>query len=215
MTSYCHSLLSKGKYEFLCPVEGCDQVWEYFMVSHVACLTDAEKAEFEKKITENYLARAGGFQQCPGCSTWCYRADRNNIRVHCTFCSKQLKNTYDFCWSCHRQWKTSGTEVCGNRDCDGKDPRQRILSSAPTKEINGISGCPSIRACPDCGLLIHHERGCRRMTCSNCETKFCFICLKLGECSLFSKKCEVSPIQNLADDGGKQATAEQASCIVL
>lgn len=55
----------------------------------------------------------------------------------------------------------------------------KVLAEAPVEKIAHTTA-PKIRACPKCGKLIEHDtQGCRRVTCSHCNTDFCFICLKV------------------------------------
>lgn len=42
----------------------------------------------------------------------------------------------------------------------------------------GVSDCPKIRACPECGVLIEYESECKHMDCAVCKHRFCFLCLK-------------------------------------
>src|SRR6218665_279448 len=153
MTSYCQSVLSRGQFKFYCPSVdeagkgNCNREWDYFLVRHVACLSTDEMKEFEKKISDNYLKKADGIQICPGCKTWCFKGDDTGNYVRCPLCRK------NFCWACLRDWfGSSNGQSCGNSDCDGRDSRTRILSNCPTKEIKGCLACPTMRACPKCGM---------------------------------------------------------------
>ncbi|KAK3581886.1 hypothetical protein CHS0354_024197 [Potamilus streckersoni] len=202
LTALCRSLLDAGRYEFRCPYKKetyCGQIWDYIIVRKLAVLTEKEQEYFETKLSENYLRKAMGIQDCPKCGSFCERRDNKNIRVTCILCSKGQRFPYDFCWYCLRPWLSAGARECGNPMCDGKDPRLKILKKACNKEIVGVKNCPSVRACPACGCLIEHERACKHMTC-RCGTKFCFICLKVAvnglyQCGSFNTKCEIAPIQ--------------------
>ncbi|XP_069109325.1 uncharacterized protein [Argopecten irradians] len=93
-----------------------------------------------------------------------------------------------------------GNSNYGNDVCTDEDPILKILKEAPLKEIVGLKGCPSIRACPKCGSLIEHIKDCKHMVCV-CGQEFCFICLnKPGAysnycCGFF--KCTIAPIQDM------------------
>src|ERR1700761_8533913 len=76
LTSYCKSILDSGHFRFACPavlsITSCDTLtcnreWPFFVVRHVACLTPDEEEKFEKKISQNYLLKKQGIEQCPGC----------------------------------------------------------------------------------------------------------------------------------------------------
>lgn len=206
LTAYCRSLLTTGKFEFRCPYKAaptdpfCDQLWEFFIVKQLAVLTKAEIKEFETKIAENYLWKAVGIQECPGCRSFCERQNKKDRRVVCPICTKQKKRSFDFCWYCLKPWLTKDTTNCGNASCTGQDPRIRILKTCPTKVVVGVLNCPDVRACPKCGLLIQHKDACKHMECP-CKQRFCFICLKKAneqgryQCGSYNTKCEVAPRQ--------------------
>ncbi|KAL3870585.1 hypothetical protein ACJMK2_038635 [Sinanodonta woodiana] len=200
LTAYCRSLLTAGKYEFRCPYNEpyCGELWDYITVRKLAVLTTEEKEYFEINLSNNYLKRALGIQECPKCSSYCQRQDKKNPRVVCLICSKGQTIRYEFCWYCRKVWSTSGTKDCGNPSCDGTDSRLKVLQKARLKTINGVQ-CPAVRACPACGLLIEHKEACKHMTCI-CKQKFCFICLKQAvngtfQCGTSNAKCEVAPTQ--------------------
>ncbi len=203
MTSYSLSVLTDGGYRFLCPYIGplttnkCNYEWEYFLVRHVACLSDEDMQSFETRICENYVRRSNGIQKCPGCQVFCMRQDCKNNRVRCILCTKEKGKAFEFCWSCLHEWKI-GSSKCSNPECDGIDPRIRYLRNCPQTTINGVT-CPSLRGCPKCGILIQHTQGCKHMICK-CTHNFCFVCLepkKDGKypCGSYRDPCSVAPIQ--------------------
>lgn len=206
LTTFCRSLLTAGKFEFRCPYKAnpgdpfCDHLWEFFVVKKLAVLTKEEIKEFEIKICENYLWKAVGIQHCPGCSSFCERRNKKDRRVVCPICTKDKKESYDFCWYCLKPWLTSSTTECGNASCTGQDPRLKILKTCPTKTVVGVPMCPDVRACPKCGLLIQHKDACKQMECP-CKQKFCFICLTVAnesgryQCGSWNTKCVVAPRQ--------------------
>lgn len=203
MKDYCLSRVQEGRHIFPCPASNCKRVWEYFLVRHVACFDDATRSDIEKRVTEHYIAQGRGFQQCPGCNMWCFPANTGDLRLRCPACSVGKK--YDFCWACQNEWKNTGSlSNCGNEGCDGKDPRLRILAKAEKMPIDNIPGCPSIRACPKCGMLINLRQGCRHVACRTCGTDFCFICLKRWRSEIdnrtISSRCPIAPVQTTLID---------------
>ncbi|XP_060565936.1 uncharacterized protein DDB_G0292642-like [Ruditapes philippinarum] len=206
LTAFCRSLLTAGKFEFRCPYKAstdapfCDQIWEFFTVKRLAVLTSEEMKEFETKVTENYLRKAVGIQECPKCESFCERRNKADQRVICPICTRKKGKLYEFCWFCLRSWLTSDTKDCGNFGCTGKDPRLRIIENCPKKMVVEVPNCPAIRACPTCGLLIEHKEQCKQMQCP-CGQKFCFICLKKAntagryQCGAWNFKCTVAPVQ--------------------
>ncbi|XP_064142468.1 uncharacterized protein LOC111748323 isoform X2 [Loxodonta africana] len=139
--------------------------------------------------------------QCPSCKSLVERKELTTIRVLCTVCTSTLRATYEFCWQCLRAWKGAGTpsDHCANVGC--KDPNLEVLASCTTKDLPGseICACPSIRACPTCGLLIEHKEKCKYVVCSRCQVEFCFACLELARACQATKagawfKCCAKPL---------------------
>ena len=207
MTSYAKSLVDEGKYRFICPHvspsgEHCDREWPYFLVRHVACLDNDELTWLETRITENFIQKDQGIQQCPGCNSWCFRGDTKSNQVQCIYCPKIGKagTQAEFCWACLKPWKGADNKDCCNAECDGLDPRLRYLRDCPTRTIIGVS-CPSVRACPTCGILIDHKGGCKHISCTVCKTNFCFLCLLppnvkgQWQCGGYISPCVVAPVQ--------------------
>lgn len=210
LTAYCRSLISAGKCQLFCPYIDrdngtyCGKIWEYYTVRKLAVLTPEEKEEFERKLSENFMRKASGIQECPKCTSYCIRKNKKDRRVKCLFCSKD-GSTYEFCWYCLGKWSNPrSTSSCGNAACSGEDPRLKILREAEKKKIVGLADCPSIRACPKCGMLIYHTRACKHMVCI-CGQKFCFICLKKAvdgkyQCGTYNSHCKIAPIQVVMPD---------------
>ncbi|XP_066282912.1 uncharacterized protein [Branchiostoma lanceolatum] len=204
LTTYCESLLSAGKYIFKCPYisptgEYCGKEWSYLEVRRLAVLTADEKKQFETKISDNYLRKGMGIQECPKCHSMCERVDKKDKRVVCPLCSARDGVEYHFCWFCLHEWIGIGIDKCDNDDCSGEDKRLKILRDCKRKAIVGVAGCPAIRACLECGMLIEHDRACKHMACI-CGQKFCFICLKPTEegryqCGTYNSPCEVADVQ--------------------
>lgn len=204
LTAYCRSLLSAGKFQFLCPYiklnVRCNKEWTYIEVRRFGVLSSDEQKVFETKISENYLRKAMGIQECPGCHSLCEKISKKDKRLICRICTKEKGRRFDFCWTCLHEWKSSGTEKCGNEECDGEDPRLRTLRDDSTKKVIGVE-TPGTRACPSCGTLISHIEACKHMICP-CGTNFCFICLNVRDgpdgswdCGSFNTKCEPAPRQ--------------------
>ena len=92
----------------------CGKEWDYVDVRRLAVLTQDEKREFEKKLSENYLRKAIGVQECIRCNSFCKRVSKKDQNVRCPLCTKKDKKAYDFCWFCLHEWKGSvGNKTCG------------------------------------------------------------------------------------------------------
>uniref|UniRef100_A0A3B4TQL8 RING-type domain-containing protein n=1 Tax=Seriola dumerili TaxID=41447 RepID=A0A3B4TQL8_SERDU len=135
--------------------------------------------------------------QCPGCST-SVRKETSNLSVRCAVCTANRGRVYEFCWQCLREWKGPAprSDRCENDGCCNES--LKALKNCPDitfESVTGVTGCPSIRACPTCGSLVEHSRKhCRNIVCPRCGSQFCFVCLKpTGGC--YSAQCPVAPRQ--------------------
>uniref|UniRef100_A0A8C6SJW4 RING-type domain-containing protein n=1 Tax=Neogobius melanostomus TaxID=47308 RepID=A0A8C6SJW4_9GOBI len=160
LTRWCQRQLNQGKSKLECGV--CNTKWSLDEVFKMALLTDEEKTSFESILFKNF---------CPGCKSQIMRKDPNNLRVRCPRCTADRGAAFDFCWQCLKDWK--GPAYHSNH-CDNEGCVCDALVTLKTckviefKQVDGVAGCPSIRACPRCGTLV----------------EFCFVCLKLTkDCS--------------------------------
>ena len=205
LTSWCRSILNDSGHQFLCPL--CKQEWSYSLIRQVASLTESDLEYFDVQITTNRLQSAPGFQRCPGCMIWCYREVTNtaiNERAQCPVCTvARYGVAYHFCWQCLQDWKGPIDGMyCGNGTCIlGSDPRIQYLASRPSKTIGKVPGCPTVRGCPKCGILLEHTDACKHMDCKSCKHKFCFVCLKSPNaqgqwpCGSHQDVCTIAPCQ--------------------
>ncbi|KAM6949304.1 LOW QUALITY PROTEIN: E3 ubiquitin-protein ligase-like [Aplochiton taeniatus] len=188
LTGWCRSLLDQGQHKFKCPAlkqaqEKCGEVWTYQEVRRLAVLTTEEMQHFEETMAHLAASEYCEFKQCPKCNTTVEREDLTNLNVHCTVCSADQQKVYEFCWQCLKQWKGPAprSNRCGNNSCVNQD--LEILKNCKTTDlpqVQGVTNCPCIRACPTCGQRVEHDKtGCKNILCNRCNVEFCFVCLKL------------------------------------
>ncbi|XP_055359093.1 uncharacterized protein LOC129603143 isoform X2 [Betta splendens] len=77
----------------------------------------------------------------------------------------------------------SGSDQSGHSGLNHHNDGFRIhslhmLQTCPEMMLSSVK-CPSIRACPTCGILQQHCNGCRNVTCPRCNKYFCFVCLSV------------------------------------
>ncbi|KAI3376348.1 hypothetical protein L3Q82_016832 [Scortum barcoo] len=184
LTDWCHWQLDEGESKFVCGQTGCDVEWPFDEVCKMALLTPEEIEDFEKKVFNNAAKDFFDVKACPGCKSLVMRADPYDLSVKCTVCTAERNKTYRFCWQCLREWKGPAprSDRCENEDC--QNPLE-LLWTCPDidfEDVRGVTGCPCIRACPTCGLVVEHNRAqCKNITCRRCKVEFCFVCLKLTE----------------------------------
>lgn len=136
--------------------------------------------------------------QCPQCKTHVERKDLSNLCVQCIVCTDEQKKPYQFCWQCQRKWKGPGprSNRCDNTGCTNRD--LQLLQTCQTvslPDVEGVTSCPSVRACPVCGTKVeHNQMNCKNVICPRCHMEFCFVCLKLKrECCQTSSPYRICP----------------------
>ncbi|XP_051285275.1 uncharacterized protein LOC127379561 isoform X2 [Dicentrarchus labrax] len=183
LTDWCRRLLDKGECRFVCGQPRCDVEWPFEEVCKMALLSPEEKKHFEQKMFSN----AHDLKLCPGCKSSVVRTDPSDLSIECSVCTANKQRSYRFCWQCLKEWKGPAprSDRCENDGCINQ--QLETLRNSPVivfKKVKEVTGCPSIRACPTCGLLLEHNRKyCKTIICRRCKVKFCFVCLKLtGVC---------------------------------
>ncbi|XP_030609831.1 probable E3 ubiquitin-protein ligase RNF144A-A [Archocentrus centrarchus] len=181
LTNWCLRLLEQGERRFTCGV--CGAEWPFSEVLKMALLTPQEILQFQKTLAFNAARQTFKTKLCPGCRSSVERENGSDLNVLCKVCTAQKGRPYEFCWQCLREWKGARPrkDRCGNRGCCNQS--LKTLETCPEiifESMKGIHGCPSVRACPTCGLLLEHSKKfCKSLVCPQCKVKFCFVCLKI------------------------------------
>ncbi|XP_030287816.1 probable E3 ubiquitin-protein ligase ARI5 [Sparus aurata] len=184
LTDWCRRLLDEGECVFVCGLPDCDAEWSFEVVCKMALLTPEEVEEFEKKIFSNAARSYLDVKVCPCCKSRVVRTDLSDLSVQCTACTADRNRPYIFCWQCLKEWKGPAprSDRCENDDCQSPLEMLWTCSDIAFEDVEGVDGCPSIRACPTCGLLVEHNRSqCKNVICPRCKVEFCFLCLKTTE----------------------------------
>ncbi|KAJ1090230.1 hypothetical protein NDU88_003365 [Pleurodeles waltl] len=188
---WCYTCLERGETNFYCPAlieEGacCRKELKVALIRSAAMHTVEglkRLCDFEEKLATIVAKQCCQSKECPGCRSLIERRDKSNMRVFCTNCRAKKGTNYEFCWQCLRPWKgdSSSSVGCGNKEC--KDHNLVVLQKCKVIDLpySGIKGCPSIRACPTCGLLIEHKNMCKFVMCCRCGVNFCFACLNTAK----------------------------------
>uniref|UniRef100_A0A3Q1GFT5 IBR domain-containing protein n=2 Tax=Acanthochromis polyacanthus TaxID=80966 RepID=A0A3Q1GFT5_9TELE len=162
----------------------------------MALLTPEEKKYFEKTLALNAARENILIKACPGCKSSVMRTNKSNLNVCCKLCTSNKGRTFEFCWQCLKEWKgpKPRSDRCGNNGCCNQ--LLKTLQTCPNvvfETMPGITGCPSIRACPTCGSLLEHSKKyCNFVVCPRCQANFCFVCLQQRH---HRSSCTVAPRQ--------------------
>lgn len=188
LTNWCRRLLTEGKSTFECGASGCKAVWSYKEVCKMALLTPEEMKEFEQKLFKIASKSFLDVKACPGCKRYVMRSNVTDLSVICTVCTAKKQSKYLFCWQCLREWKGQAgrSDRCDNPGCTNQ--ALKLLEICPEivfLSVKGVTGCPSVRGCPTCGMLVEHDKTkCKNVVCCRCKKEFCFVCLK------FTQECQ-------------------------
>ncbi|XP_042367991.1 E3 ubiquitin-protein ligase dbl4 [Plectropomus leopardus] len=203
LTLWCRSQLDEGIHKFRCPavVQGtklCNKLWSYQEVRRLANLSVEEMQHFEETMARLAAAEYCEIQPCPQCKTCIEREDLSNLCVRCTICTADQKKTYQFCWQCLRAWKGPDprSDRCNNDGCINRDLQLlQTCKDISLPAVEGVTACPSVRACPTCGMKVeHNQHNCKNIRCPRCHVEFCFVCLKLKrECCKTSSPYKMCP----------------------
>uniref|UniRef100_A0A3P9D1D0 Putative E3 ubiquitin-protein ligase ARI6 n=2 Tax=Haplochromini TaxID=319058 RepID=A0A3P9D1D0_9CICH len=191
LTNWCRRLLEQGDSRFVCGAFGCSAEWTLAEVCKMALLDPQETEYFRKTLEFNAARQMLITRFCPGCGSAVTRENGSDLNVLCKVCTSVKGQTFEFCWQCLKEWKGARPrkDRCGNRGCCNQS--LKTLKECPDiifDSVKGVHGCPSVRACPTCGLLLEHsKRNCKSLVCPRCKVKFCFVCLKIfTECTTTS-----------------------------
>ncbi|KAM4537471.1 putative E3 ubiquitin-protein ligase RNF144A [Odontesthes bonariensis] len=183
LTNWCRKLLENGESRFVCGQFGCTAEWSYVEVRKMALLTAEEREFFEKNMGFNAVKIYFDSKQCPECKYTVTRKDESDLSVRCQVCTVRKGEAYEFCWQCLREWKgpRSRTDRCENDGCYNEALKTlKTCANITFQSIEGITGCPSIRACPTCGFMLEHSsKECKNIICPQCKVEFCFVCLNI------------------------------------
>jgi len=184
LTQYIFNQLDKGKTQICCPYVSpsnpnviCGKEWKYPELRKMGLFSAAEQNYIELKMSLNVIKTNEKFIECPTCANVIERRGLTTSYVSCRYCERTGGKT-EFCANCYKAWSgRKDSPLCENTDCK-KDHRIDILLNATQIQVKGCF-VPSIRSCPQCGILIEKQETpsyCKTVICP-CGCLFCFVCL--------------------------------------
>ncbi|XP_033726098.1 E3 ubiquitin-protein ligase RNF19A-like [Pecten maximus] len=182
--AYAWNQINNGAIEVRCPAipddhrptDQCASLWTFKAICARACLSNDEINLFLSKLFSNWLERHKNVYLCPSCDEAQDDSCGRSV-VKCRYCG------HSFCVRCLR-FVDENEKTCTSSECKQSIPKIRsLLRNCSMRTLVGVPNCPSVRACPVCQCVIEYDEidSCKHMTCprNTCQTKFCFICLKV------------------------------------
>ncbi|KAG5846669.1 probable E3 ubiquitin-protein ligase RNF217 [Anguilla rostrata] len=162
---YISSQVRAGKADIVCPITECSgHLEENTIVSHLAS---------EEVAKYRYFLELGRIDSstkpCPQCSLFTSLKTRSlqtpskteqKYKVQCAQCQ------FVWCFKCHSPWH----EGLKCRDYRRGDKLLRHWASVIEH------GQRNAQKCPRCRIHIQRTEGCDHMTCTQCNTNFCYRC---------------------------------------
>ncbi|XP_060074750.1 uncharacterized protein LOC132554449 [Ylistrum balloti] len=182
--TYAWNKITNGELEVTCPAipddnrpsEQCAKLWTFKSICSRACLSCDETNLFLTKLFLNWQDKNKNVYLCPKCDEAQQDTCERSV-VKCRYCK------YSFCVRCLGSVGVM-FKTCQNSECKQSIPKvKQLLVNCSMRTLVGVPNCPSVRACPVCNCVIEYDEveSCKHMTCPRkfCQTKFCFICLKV------------------------------------
>ncbi|XP_017264476.1 probable E3 ubiquitin-protein ligase RNF217 [Kryptolebias marmoratus] len=159
---YVSSQVTVGKAVIGCPNWTCHGTLEEGLV--VSNLTSEEAAKYRYFVELSQLDAST--KPCPQCNHFTSLKTHNPTRfehkykIQCSSCQ------FVWCFKCHAPWH-DGLKC---RDYRKADKQLRTWASVIEH------GQRNAQKCPQCKIHIQRTEGCDHMTCTQCNTNFCYRC---------------------------------------
>ncbi|XP_066533650.1 probable E3 ubiquitin-protein ligase RNF217 [Hoplias malabaricus] len=165
LKTYISSQVLVGRTDIVCPITECSGYLEESEV--VAHLAAEELAKYKYFLELNRLDSST--KPCPQCSLFTSLKGRgqqapskveHKYKIQCTKCQ------FVWCFKCHAPWH----EGLKCREYRKGDKLLRHWASVIEH------GQRNAQKCPRCKIHIQRTEGCDHMTCTQCNTNFCYRC---------------------------------------
>ena len=145
-------------------------------------LSDELYERYETIALERSLAAMPDASRCPRC-------ERVVIEDGDDHCGRCLGCEYTFCGLCRESWHPGESCLTPERKLEvlrsrgGSGAMAALGEDARRKHREQLADAMALRyvekegqRCPNCGFGVVKSEGCNKMTCGNCETRFCYKC---------------------------------------
>lgn len=202
LTQHCTSLISSGAVEHLkCPEPSCRASIPPFVLAEV--LNEDEYDKYETLALKKALASMPDLSYCPRCDAATI-AGKDDDCCQCpqclfVFCGKCLGAYHpsERCLSALEQMEMKALidERRQNNKLTEEEKRRKradLVAQMQSMAIIQITTKP----CPCCGAAIEKSEGCNKMSCSSCNSLFCWRCLTVipkdvGYAHFGGEKCQL------------------------
>ncbi|XP_070705418.1 E3 ubiquitin-protein ligase RNF217 [Pempheris klunzingeri] len=162
MKLYVRSMVRLAKSYIRCPIPECSgSLEEGLVISHLA---DEDVAKYRYFLELSQLDSST--KPCPQCRHFTSLKEHNPIRSEHKFKIQCSNCQFVWCFKCHAPWH-NGLKC---RDYRKGDKQLRTWASVIEH------GQRNAQKCPQCKIHIQRTEGCDHMTCTQCNTNFCYRC---------------------------------------
>lgn len=160
--------VNEGRVQIRCPHPECGKLLPKTRVlSYISGRKDRElRAKYARFCVD--FEGDSSKKTCPNCCLITEhhlpklrRLKETQLKITCTECQLQ------WCFRCHAPWHA-------NRTC--KQFQKGDTEFKRWTTLNDNKGKANCQKCPTCRVYIQRSTGCPHMTCSRCETHFCYNC---------------------------------------
>ncbi|CAK6962145.1 probable E3 ubiquitin-protein ligase RNF217 [Scomber scombrus] len=159
---YVSSQVRVAKTYISCPIPECSgSLKEGVVVSHLAS-EDVAKYHYFLELSQ----LDSSTKPCPQCSEFTSLRTQNPNRAEQKYKIQCSKCQFVWCFKCHAPWHI------GLKCRDYRKGDKLLRSWASVIE----HGQRNAQKCPQCRIHIQRTEGCDHMTCTQCNTNFCYRC---------------------------------------
>ncbi|XP_031437427.1 probable E3 ubiquitin-protein ligase RNF217 isoform X2 [Clupea harengus] len=166
LDTYISSQVRVGRVAIACPITECSGFLEESVVVATLAFEDVAKYKYFLELSR----LDAGTKPCPQCNLFTSLKSRSGeptpIRIENKYKIQCSKCQFVWCFRCHAPWH------------DGLKCRDYRKGDKLLRDWAGVieHGQRNAQKCPRCKIHIQRTEGCDHMTCTQCNTNFCYRC---------------------------------------